>query len=176
MFDSLQALKTGNEKQKEAYAAINKLHIMKDLYQYHPTVCGTIPLDIHLSDSDIDIIFDVHDYDPFEKIVTKLYSHLSNYQVKRTVIREQTVVKANFNFCGFEFELFGQSQPVHCQNAYLHMVIEERILNNHPTWKEKIIGLKKQGYKTEPAFCQLLGLIGDPYEELILYGKKEGII
>ncbi|MFC7064182.1 hypothetical protein [Halobacillus seohaensis] len=24
----------------------------------------------------------------------------------------------------FELELFGQEQPIHCQNAYLHIIIE----------------------------------------------------
>ncbi|UOQ95598.1 DUF4269 domain-containing protein [Halobacillus shinanisalinarum] len=36
--------------------------------------------------------------------------------------------------------------------------------------------LKKQRYKTEPAFCELLGISGDHYEDLVQYGIEEGII
>ncbi|SDZ84142.1 protein of unknown function [Thalassobacillus cyri] len=79
-------------------------------------------------------------------------------------------------FRNFELELFGQDQPIHCQNAYLHMIIEYELLKNNSTLKDKVIGLKKQGYKTEPAFCELLDISGDPYEGLIQYGIKEGII
>jgi hypothetical protein len=75
-----------------------------------------------------------------------------------------------------DFELIGQSQPVHKQNAYLHMIIEDKLMEIHPDFKEKVINLKKQGYKTEPEFCTLLNISGDPYEGLIQFGIKEGII
>ena len=42
--------------------------------------------------------------------------------------------------------------------------------------KEEIVSLKKQGYKTEPAFCKVLGLKGDPYHSLIQYGKVKRFI
>ncbi len=37
-------------------------------------------------------------------------------------------------------------------------------------FRQEIIALKKQGYKTEPAFAMALGLKGDPYyKELLNY-------
>ena len=53
------------------------------------------------------------------------------------------------------------------------MVIEDYLLRERgEEFRKEIIKLKQSGYKTEPAFCHLLGIDGDPYEGLISYGKK----
>src|SRR5690606_13554312 len=91
-------------------------------------------------------------------------------QMKETEIRGEKVVKANFVYASFEFELFGQAVPVKMQNAFVHMQIEYLILEKFPDIRSEIIHLKKQGIKTEPDFCQILGISGkDPYKELINY-------
>ncbi|WP_430786630.1 DUF4269 domain-containing protein [Virgibacillus flavescens] len=53
------------------------------------------------------------------------------------------------------------------------MIIEHELLRMNSILKNKVICLKKQGYKTEPAFCKLLGISGDPYTELIQFGFKK---
>jgi len=55
-------------------------------------------------------------------------------------------------------------------------MIEYELLQRDPRMRERVISLKKQGYKTEPAFCKLLNISGDPYEGLLLYGVEEGIV
>lgn len=48
------------------------------------------------------------------------------------------------------------------------MLIEHQILlEKGESFRQEIISLKKQGIKTEPAFAQLLGLSGDPYEAIL---------
>lgn len=48
------------------------------------------------------------------------------------------------------------------------MLIEYNLLKTYgDPFRERIIQLKKQGIKTEPAFAQLLGLKGDPYLALL---------
>ncbi|MGB8001695.1 MAG: DUF4269 domain-containing protein, partial [Anaerobacillus sp.] len=59
---------------------------------------------------------------------------------------------------------------------YLHMMIEYELMQKLPELKSKVLGLRKKGYKTEPAFCEILGITGDPYHGLIHYGIKEGNI
>ena len=56
------------------------------------------------------------------------------------------------------------------QNAYKHMIIEYSILKEKDTkFKAEIIKLKSEGMKTEAAFAQLLGLLGNPFEELLKF-------
>lgn len=167
---------TGNKKQQEAYAAIRQLGILKQLKSYTPVLCGTLPIGIDITGSDLDIIMEVHDFALFEEKVKTLYSNQKNFKIERLTIRGREVVKANFIFDDFEFELFGQAKPVHKQYAYLHMIIEHHLMKKDPSLKGKVIKLKKQGYKTEPAFCKILNITGDPYLGLIQFGVKEEIV
>ncbi|WP_245686839.1 DUF4269 domain-containing protein [Tenuibacillus multivorans] len=150
--------------------------MLEDLSEYQPTLCGTVPLGINIEGSDLDMVIEVHDFDEFEQKLTRLYSREEGFRVKRFTVRGVSTIKANFYFRGFEFELFGQPQPIHKQYAYLHMVIEDSILKQRPELKEKIYDLKTKGYKTEPAFCKLLELSGDPYEALLDYGVKNKLL
>ncbi|MNN87327.1 hypothetical protein D3C81_2048670 [compost metagenome] len=65
-------------------------------------------------------------------------------------------------------EIFAQSVPVNRQNAYLHMIVEWRLLQ---LWGDvghrEIRRLKQAGWKTEPAFASVLGLQGDPYVDML---------
>ncbi|WP_112182447.1 MULTISPECIES: DUF4269 domain-containing protein [Paraliobacillus] len=176
MFETIGYLERGNKKQHLAYEAINSLRIIRNLSEYNPILCGTLPIGIDMEDSDLDIIMKVFDPNKFEKKVKSLYGDKEKFLFKKSVIRNINVSKANFFFQGFEFELFGQPQYVKKQHAYLHMVIEDFLMTNHPSIKEKVILLKRKGYKTEPAFCEVLGLEGDPYEALINFGKNNKII
>ena len=176
MFDKIDYLQLGNEKQIRAYKAISNLGIMDYLSEYNPTLCGTFPLGIDIVGSDLDIIMDVVDFLPYEKRVETLYGDKENFHIKRLLIREVSVVKANFIYGGFEFELFAKPQSVKEQYAYLHMIIENSLMKQFPNIRAEVTQLKIQGFKTEPAFCKVLGLEGDPYESLLNYGKRMGII
>lgn len=176
LIDLFEGMKTGNKKQQDAYSAIMELNIFNELSSYNPVLCGTLPIGIDIVGSDLDIIMEVQELEHFAEQLQTLYYNKDNFTMKRTTIRGKEVVKANFVFNNFEFELFGQAQPLHKQNAYLHMIIEHKLLQKVPNLKEKVINLKKQGYKTEPAFCKLLGITGDPYVSLIQLGVEEGIV
>lgn len=176
MFETIEYLLNGNQKQIHAYNAIKTLGIVENLAEFDPILCGTLPIGIDIVGSDLDIIMEVVDFHRFEEKVVALYGGKEHFKLKRLSIRQVTVVKANFMFDGFEFELFGQSQPVKKQFAYLHMIIENSLMKQFPHLRAEVIELKKQGYKTEPAFCNVLGLKGDPYEALLNFGKQMRII
>lgn len=172
MVDLFIAMKHGNEKQQAAYHAINDLHILHDLKECEPTVCGTIPLGIDTDKSDIDIILNIQDLNSYEMKLHELYQEKQGYRSKCT----DNIVKVNFSFSGFDFEIYGQQQPAIEQNAYLHMIIEYQLLQQRPEWKEKVIALKEKGWSTEASFCKLLRIEGDPYQQLISYGRRAGIL
>src|SRR4051794_41092733 len=102
MFDKIDYLQLGNEKQIRAYKAIINLGIIDNLSEYNPTLCGTFPLGIDIVGSDLDIIMDVVDFLPYEKRVETFYGDKENFHIKRLLIREVSVVKANFIYGGFE--------------------------------------------------------------------------
>ncbi len=166
----------GSPIQRQAFKAINELNIIDDMAKYHPILCGTIPISINVNHSDLDMIMEVHEPDIFKQEVQLLYGHLEGFVLNELTVRNTPVVTTNFRFGGFEFELFGQPKPVDQQNAYLHMIVEHHLLTANPHIRVEIIRLKELGMKTEPAFAQVLGLDGDPYDELLMYGRTLGII
>nr|WP_279391606.1 DUF4269 domain-containing protein [Paenibacillus polymyxa] len=149
---------------------MNDLGILNDLARYNPVLCGTIPISIDVEGSNLDIIMEVHEFESFKHQVGSLYSKHNKFVLKEKRIRNTPTIKANFEFGGFEFELFGQPRTVEQQNAYLHMMVEHHLLTSYPRI------LKEEGVKTEPAFAQVFGLEGDPYDELLILGRKLGVI
>ncbi|WP_231427851.1 DUF4269 domain-containing protein [Pedobacter sp. Leaf250] len=165
-FLNISYLKTGNKRQQKAYQVLNDHAILEKLNHYTPILVGTIPINVDIESSDLDIICYVKDKEEF---VNTLQIHFQNE--KGFIITKNSVfnsIKANFFIDNFEIEIFGQNILTQEQNAYRHMLIEHKLLlENGEKFRLKVIELKKQGFKTEPAFAKLLGLEGDAYEQLL---------
>ncbi len=169
-FTNIEYLKSGNDRQQSAYQTLKKLNVFEELKAYHPLLTGTIPIDIDLPKSDLDIICECTDHKTFANRITELYGGKEAFQIKTYLWKEIITTTAKLKFNNFEIELFGQAIPTQNQLAYRHMIIEYQILiQQGPTFKNKIRQLKETGLKTEPAFTKLLGLNGDPYEALLKY-------
>jgi len=167
-FIDIEYLCQGNEKQKRAYKAIKNLKIMETLKAYHPLLVGTIPIDIDIESSDLDIICEVYDFKKFEQILVEKFGDFYKFSIEAESEKGNLRTVCSFDYNEFIFEIFAQPVKTIHQNAYMHMVVENRIL--------KIVGekaietirdLKRNGYKTEPAFGVYLKLSGDPYEFLL---------
>ncbi|MES2445583.1 MAG: DUF4269 domain-containing protein [Bacteroidota bacterium] len=167
-FLKIDYLKDGNERQKAAFEVLTKHLVFEKLKNFNPILTGTIPINIDIPESDLDIIcFYPNKVDFIDRIV-KNFGQEKNFQLKKTIIHDNETVIANFWIDEFEIEIFGQNIPTTAQNAYKHMIIEQQILTKMgEEFRLKIIKLKNDGYKTEPAFAMLLGLSGNPYNALL---------
>jgi len=170
LFDSINYLKHGTTRQQQAYNTLKSHNIIEKLISYTPILAGTIPLNIDIAGSDLDILCYYNDLNNFIETLCKSFSDYKDFTVTQTLINNQETALANFWCDGFEVEVFGQNLPVKEQMGYLHMVTEYKILEHYGNdFRQQIIALKNAGYKTEPAFAKLLGLEGNPYMALLEY-------
>ncbi|MGV3586798.1 MAG: DUF4269 domain-containing protein [Adhaeribacter sp.] len=169
-FTNIEYLKAGNERQQKAYIELTKLSIFVDLQAYSPILTGTIPIGIDLPESDLDIICECSNHQEFAETITRLYSNKDKFEIRTNTWNNLFSTIATFRAEEFEIEIFGQDYPTEEQNAYRHMLVEHKILNlKDNKFRAEIIRLKQEGLKTEPAFAKLLGLVGDPYVELLKF-------
>ncbi len=167
-FDDIAYLQHGSEKQRRVWQVLTSNGIFEKLAPFDPLLAGTIPIEIDTPDSDLDIICDCPDTEAFEAVLRSLFGSEQHFQLHSKVIGGRSSVVCSFEKEGFVIEIFGQNQPSRQQNAYRHLLIEARLLEERgPEFRRQIIELKQQGFKTEPAFARLLGLEGDPYEALL---------
>ncbi len=167
--DTIDYLKNGTPRQKAAYTLLSKI-ILKPLEAFTPILAGTIPLNIDIASSDLDILCCWTDKAIFRESVFNAFSKYTDFSIREIEMHGNDTVIANFYIDNFEVEIFGQEIPVKQQNGYRHMIIEHAVLEREgDDFRKKIIHLKQAGYKTEPAFAKLLGLQGDPYQALLDY-------
>lgn len=163
-------LMQGNARQQEACRALRKLRMMEELEQYHPVLVGTVPIDVDIPGSDLDVICQVKEgkQKAFEVLLKRAFGGLDGFECAARVVDGLPRQVGRFRHEGWMVEVFGQPVPVEEQNGYRHMVVEDRLLElMGDGGREAIRRLKLQGLKTEPAFARLLQLEGDPYLKLL---------
>ncbi|GAA0771911.1 DUF4269 domain-containing protein [Clostridium subterminale] len=167
-FTNINYLKQGNIKQQNAYKVLKELDIFNVLRKFDPILVGTIPINIDIENSDLDIVCEVYDFKEFQKIVENKYSMFSKLHISNNSTDNETILTVNFYVEDIEIEIYAQSLNSCKQNGYRHMVVEDRILRlGGERTREEIVILKKSGLKTEPAFAKYLGIDGNPYDELL---------
>lgn len=167
-FDTIEYLQAGNPKQRLAYEILKQSQILGKLSKYDPLLAGTIPIGIDIESSDLDIICYCREEEAFVKTIRQHFGGAAGLELRFPEIRGKRCVVAQFQLAPFTVEVFGQDTPSRQQLAYRHMLIEHRLLQEHgEAFRQQIIALKKQGYKTEPAFAKALSLKGDPYLALL---------
>ncbi len=167
-FENIEYLRHGNERQRQAYATLTNNQILSKLSQFDPVIAGTIPINIDIENSDLDIICSFGDKLEFQKSITDNFGNERNFTIREQPNLDTFAIVANFFLDGFEIEIFGQTIPTVQQFAYRHLIVEHNLLNKYgEAFRQQIIELKRQGHKTEPAFAIALDLKGDPYVELL---------
>jgi hypothetical protein len=173
---SIEYLAKGSERQRRAYLALRELDLFSSLADWTDgemeigigsALAGSIPLDLAVTDSDLDIVTFAKDLKMITTLLREKLSSMQNFSSSRGIILGTATLVTKFEFGGESFELFTQNVPLPQQNAVVHMLVEERFLKlGGPRFRENILAFRQQGYKTEPAFGEVLGL-EDPYRELL---------
>ncbi|MCY0976975.1 DUF4269 domain-containing protein [Chryseobacterium wangxinyae] len=172
-FTKIDYLKYGNERQKRAFDVLTSYKVFEKLSNFSPILAGTIPIEIDIEGSNLDIICEVDlrfEEDFLDDIAfSKMIPSNADVKVEYPIINGEKCIVINFMLEEFPIEIFAQNKPTTHQNAYLHMIAEHKILKEKgEDFKQKIIELKKKGIKTEPAFGMLLNL-ENPYEDLLKF-------
>lgn len=169
-FSTIYYLKNGNQKQVQAFEVLTQHKILSNFAEFDPILVGTIPIDIAIENSDLDIICYWKNKANFIEKIIYFFEKEAGFTIREMFINDNDSVVANFKIENFEIEVFGQNIPTKDQNGYRHMLIENEILQSKGNdFRLEIVKLKQNGYKTEPAFAHLLGLKGDPYTTLLDY-------
>ncbi|MCH7403206.1 DUF4269 domain-containing protein [Belliella kenyensis] len=167
-FSGISYLLEGSERHRSAFSLLLSLDVFGVFHSFEPILVGTFPINIDIESSDLDIICSFDNAEDFKQKLIDSFGSFSGFEIRETMKHSGYSVIANFFVADFEIEIFGQKTPSKEQYAYKHMLIEHALLQKMgEEFRQEIIALKKQGFKTEPAFAKVLGLKGDPYEALL---------
>jgi hypothetical protein len=173
-FEHIEYLQNGNNRQQKAYFTLSDNQILSKLKPYDPILVGTIPINIDIENSDLDIICCFSNKQEFQKSIINNFSREENFTIRELQNSGVLAIVANFVVDNFEIEIFGQNIPTKQQFAYRHLIVEYNLLNKYgETFRQQIVELKRKGNKTEPAFAIALDLAGDPYMELLKFETIE---
>ncbi len=158
-----QVLENGSEKQHRAFEILNAADIFRILKPFDPAHVGTIGNDIDISTSDIDIICACGD---LAELASILKSEVSDHFLIQCKMKESEGQKALVARISTEIpiEIYAEDTPTEKQIAYRHYLNACRVLDLLGDQAHgEIRTLKREGMKTEAAFCSYLGLIGEPF-------------
>lgn len=157
-------LRTGNEKQREAYATLESLNLFEKLREFDPALVSTVCLRLDIPGSDLDIICTPDNLASFTSVVRGAYGGENEFETWARSSGEQV---AQFETATFPIEIFAKQEPVEQQYAWRHLSVMARLLDVKPELREQVRSLKRKGSSTEEACATLLNLEGDPYEALL---------
>lgn len=162
------------------HRVLEALGLRQALKDYRPRIVGTMPLGVHTADSDIDVLVEVRDLDAFAAAMQSGYGTREGFVMWRRAATEMEpeAVVVRMDTATWPVEIFAQDRPTVQQTAYRHYAIENRLLRlGGESLRDEIVARKEDGTKTEAAFCDVLGLEGDPFLALLdLEGEPDGTL
>ncbi len=123
--------------------------------------------------SDIDVLCHAPDAEVFAEALWETCRDFEHFAMWQWQKADRPVVAA-FSVAGVPFEVFGQALPVEEQCGWRHFAVEARLLRlGGEGLREAVMTARRAGAKTEPAFAEVLGLEGDPYQAMLALAGKE---
>ncbi|MCG8493296.1 MAG: DUF4269 domain-containing protein [Sneathiellales bacterium] len=152
---------------EQAETLLVAIGLYSELSEYDPLFVGTLPIDIDIEGSDIDIICEATDLDELARRLSDAYSDQTGFITEKRQ-RQGDYLVCRFSVMTFDIEIYAEDKPVKQQNAYLHMEAERKLLLiGGEGARGEIRRLKRNGLKTEPAFARYFKLEGDPYDTVL---------
>jgi len=91
-FEKIDYLKNGSERQKSAYQILTKYRILEKLADFNPILTGTIPINIDIPESDLDIICYWTNKIEFIALLKKFFSKELYFSLKEVnILNKETV-------------------------------------------------------------------------------------
>lgn len=166
----------GSVDQRRAFAVLSHHRPFDRLAGADSVLAGTFPIDIAIDGSDLDILV-AADPTGFAPTLDAGFGGQAGYARRMIRVTDGPALVATFTLDGLPVEIFVQDVPVERQMGWRHMLVEARLLSLAPSLRGPIRALKAAGIKTEPAFAQLLGLDGNPYQALLtLEGQSDATL
>ena len=167
----------GTPCQRSAAEALLNARLMEKLGAYSPVLCGTVPIDCDLPESDLDMVCYAPDLDRMHEYLSAELGEMPGFAIKQKNLFGVDSVICRLQLGVWPVEIVAQPLPVQHQRAYGHMLAEALLLyRGGPEINDIIRGLKRRGLSTEEAFASHFGLPGDPYEALLhLYKEQFGV-
>ena len=151
------------ERNKRVYEAVVESLVLEKFKDHEPLIVGTFPLGLEQKNSDIDILLSSNNFPELKEKIEDQFSEYENFSIE---IKNDFLL-SRFSLNQIPFEIYCSSISSSSQRAFRHFQVEERLLKLGGNWfREKVLALRREGLKTEPAFAQALNLLGDPYEAL----------
>jgi len=166
-FRRLDYLAQGSDDQRRAHALLIRHDLLHRLTPLDVGLAGTVPLDIQVPGSDLDLLVEAPDPAALIPRLDGLFGQMPDYRRRLSPFPDGPALVAGFTLESWPVEIFAQALPVERQMAWRHMLVEARLLALFPAANTAIRGLKAAGMKTEPAFATLFSLPGDPYQALL---------
>lgn len=172
LFD-IEYLQQGSERQRRAYQALKTsrvLDILREGDSIGAVLAGSIPIDLAVEDSDLDIIVTASDLKSQAQLLKALWGEERDFRSSRGIVLGVPTLLTTFRIGDEDFEIFSQTTPIPLQNAVRHLLIEERLLKlGGSNFRAAVLEMRRAGMKTEPAFGAVLQFAEgiDPYRELL---------
>lgn len=136
------------------------------LGRFDPRIAGTLPLGVSLPASDIDILCHATEPDDVADCLWEARERLPGLALRRWTSGGRPMV-ATFGIDDWPVEVFASPVEVERQAGWRHFVVERLLLElAGEALRQRVLGLRRAGARTEPAFAAALGLQGDPYAAL----------
>mgnify|MGYP004715106569 CR=1 FL=1 len=80
-FKAIAYLENGNALQQKTFRIISEYNILQILKEYHPLVVGTIPINIDIENSDVDIILQTDHVEKLQEIILLHFQQFDDFSV-----------------------------------------------------------------------------------------------